>query len=289
MSDNLNAGVFPRRIEIELSAVCNLRCSYCPRKFLKELDGFMEFGLVKQIIDEAAEFPETILVLHRRGESLLHPRFGDICELVKGKFKEVQLATNATLLDDKKSISIIDSHTFISFSIDTPAVFERTRIPAKYPDVESKILRFLELNAGRVKTQVSMVKTADTPDENADEFKRIWRDKVDLVRIYQEHSRDGKFGSLAKKRSGRVPCVMPFYELLIFCDGKIGRCNHDWSGEPMGDLNGSSIKDIWNSPAYRKLRRQQQSLIFNDQTCRNCDSWYPQERLQGTGEVIKNA
>ncbi|MDD5512249.1 MAG: radical SAM protein, partial [Candidatus Omnitrophica bacterium] len=104
MSDNLNAGVFPRRIEIELSAVCNLRCSYCPRKFLKELDGFMEFGLVKQIIDEAAEFPETILVLHRRGESLLHPRFGDICELVKGKFKEVQLATNATLLDDKKSI-----------------------------------------------------------------------------------------------------------------------------------------------------------------------------------------
>ncbi len=282
-----NPPQFPLRLEIELASACNLRCVYCPRKYLDNLKGFMDFGLFKKIVDEAARYPNTIIVLHRRGESLLHPQFAEICKYVQGKFKEIQIATNATLLDEEKSKLLIETVTFISFSIDVPEVFDKTRIPAKYKDVEKNILRFLNLNNGRVRTQVSMVKTATTPEENVELFKRIWHAKVDRIRIYEEHSIDGKFGKLARSRENRVPCVMPFYEMLIYDDGRVGRCNHDWDSSPMGDVNKSSIKDIWHSDKYKDLRRQHLRMEITDEQCKNCDSWYPKVGFQETGEVLE--
>ena len=80
---------------------------------------------------------------------------------------------------------------------------------------------------------------------------------------------------------------MPFYEMLIYYDGKIGRCNHDWDGEPLGDLSQSSINEIWHSEIYDRLRRQHQTLNIQDSVCAKCDSWYPEEGIQGTGEVVK--
>ena len=209
---------------------------------------------------------------------------------VKGKFKEIQLATNATLLNESRSKSIIESVHFLSFSIDTPRLYEKTRQPAKYKTVEDNINRFLEMNrslGNPVKTQVSMVKTKEVLEDDVEIFKRMWIKKVDRVRIYDEHSANGKFGSLSSKRPTRKPCIMPFYEMLIYCDGKIGRCNHDWDGEPIGDLNHNSIHEIWHGKKYQKLRRQHKTLNIKDSVCASCDSWYPEEGIQGTGEVIK--
>jgi radical SAM protein with 4Fe4S-binding SPASM domain len=281
---------FPKRIEIELAGACNLQCTYCPRRFVEALDGFIDYSFFVRLIDEIEIHPETILVLHRRGESLLHPQFLDIMKYVKAKFKEVQLATNATLLNKARSQAIIESVTFLSFSIDTPRLYEDTRRPAKYMNIEKKILCFLDMNRNQgnpVKTQVSMVKTPQVSAADLYTFKEIWASRVDRVRIYEEHSANGNFGSLDHIRHGRKPCVMPFYEMLIYYDGKIGRCNHDWDGEPLGDLNQKRINEIWHSEIYDNLRRQHQTLKIEDSVCAKCDSWYPEEGLQGTGEMIK--
>lgn len=251
------------------------------------LGEFIEMPLFKKLIDEISEYPDTTLVLHRRGESLLHPHFIEMCNYIRGRFTKVQLATNATVLDEVRSNAIIETIHFISFSIDIPKVLEATRIPAKYDKIESNIKRFLALNKGRVKTQVSMVKTKDTPYENTGLFKELWSGKVDRIRIYEEHSENGKFGSLTRDRGKRSPCVMPFYEMLIYCDGKVGRCNHDWNGKPMGDANLFRIKDIWNNELYSDLRLQQKNLDITDDVCRYCQSWYKEIDNQGTGETIE--
>ncbi len=253
---------------------------------LDSLNGYINIDLFKRLIDEISVYPDRLLVLHRRGESLLHPDFVEICKYVQGKFKEVQIATNGTMLSNEKNRAIIDTFGFISFSLDAPEAFDATRIPARYETVERKILNFLAMNQGKVKTQVSMVQTDETPVEHIESFKRAWEGKVDRIRIYQEHSKDGAFGSLSQKREERKPCVMPEYEMLIYCDGKVGRCNHDWDGPPMGDVTTSTIQEVWESPAYQDLRKQHQSLKITDPVCKGCDSWYPSIGNQGTGDVI---
>jgi radical SAM protein with 4Fe4S-binding SPASM domain len=280
---------FPRRLEIELASGCNLRCVYCPRRYLKGLNGFMDIGLFKKIIDQASAYPETVIVLHRRGESFLHPKFTEILDYAAGKFKEIQLATNATLLDKDKFECIVNALDFISFSLDTPVSYNKTRVPAKYEDVERKILDFLTFNKGRVKTQASMVKTQQIPVSETESFKKIWSPRVDRVRIYEEHSLEGVFGAIRNPRKDRKPCVMPFYEFLIYEDGKVGRCNHDWSGEPMGDLNKNTITEVWMNEKFEVLRSEQSVLKINDPVCAKCDSWYPEIGKQDTGEVVENA
>lgn len=281
---------FPKRIEIELASACNLKCIYCPRHFMDDLNGFMDFSLYKRLIDEIADHPKTIIVLHRRGESLLHPQFIEMLNYIRGKFKTIQLATNATLLNTEKAQAIINTVTFLSFSIDTPHKFEKTRTPAKYEKVRANILKFLKMNkaqGNRVNTQVSMVRTTETLESETAMFQKIWEDKVDRVRIYDQHSENGVFGSMRQKRASRKPCVMPFYEMLIYCDGRIGRCNHDWDGDPIGDITKVDIKQIWNNGVYQDLRQQQKTLMITDPVCASCDSWYPKEGEQGTGEVIE--
>lgn len=249
--------------------------------------GFISQRLFIKIIDEISPFPDTILVLHRRGESLLHPKFTGLLGYVSGKMKEIQMATNATLLEPGKFKAIKEALTFISFSIDVPSVFDKTRNPAKYSLVENNILKFLEFNKGKVRTQVSMVRTTGTSEENVELFKKIWNGKVDRIRIYEEHSIDGVFGSIRNPRKERKPCVMPNYELLVYCDGKIGRCNHDWAGEPMGDVNLQTISEIWHNEKYAQLRQEHERLVFTDSLCAKCDSWYPEVGQQGTGEVVE--
>jgi MoaA/NifB/PqqE/SkfB family radical SAM enzyme len=85
---------FPQRLEIELVSDCNLKCTYCPRHFVNELTGYMSFDLFTKIIDEASVHPETILVLHRRGESMLHPEFNKCLTMsqvsLKYKWQQMQ-------------------------------------------------------------------------------------------------------------------------------------------------------------------------------------------------------
>lgn len=279
---------FPRRIELELVSDCNLKCTYCPRHFVNELTGYMDFNLFKKLIDEAEEYPNTIFVLHRRGESLLHPQFNEMVNYIAGKFAEVQMATNATKLTEDKYDSIIRGLDFLSFSLDTPERFNKTRVPANYERTEAKILKFLEYNQGRVTTQASMVKTADTTEEMCLEFTNIWKDRVDRVRIYEEHSSNGEFGSLENPRKERKPCVMPIYEMLVYDNGIVARCNHDWDTDGMGDTTKNTLKEIWVNDKYTDLRQQHKTLMLTDPVCSKCDSWYPEVRIQGTGETIEN-
>ena len=281
---------FPHRVEIELVSDCNLKCTYCPRHFVNELQGYVKFELFEKIINELSAKPETVLVLHRRGESMLHPRFNDMLNLVAGKFKEVQMATNATVLSGDKFESIVNGLDFLSFSLDTPHNFNKTRIPANYEKVEKKILAFLDYNKGRVKTQASMVKTASTPDGDCELFMKIWENRVDRVRVYEAHSEDGNFGSLKNPRTPRKPCVMPIYDMLVYENGKTARCNHDWDSDGMGDLNVNTIYEIWHNEKYKELRSQHANVgecAITDTICSKCDSWYPEIGNQGTGEVLE--
>ena len=96
-----NAPEFPKRIEIELASSCNLRCIYCPRHYVDNLNGFIDLDLFKKLISEIEKYPDTVLVLHRRGESLLHPEFKEIFNAVSG----YSSISDITFLNISKSIN----------------------------------------------------------------------------------------------------------------------------------------------------------------------------------------
>jgi radical SAM protein with 4Fe4S-binding SPASM domain len=247
--------------------------------------GFMDMALYKRLINEISSYSDRTIVLFRRGEALLHPAFLQMLLFVKDRFKEIQLATNASLMDKKTAHIIADCVTSISFSLELPERYNKYK-SLDYATVVRNVIYFLSINR-KTKTQVSIVKTEDICEKHIERFKIQWLDKVDRVRIYEEHSKNGRFGDLGYSRGKRKPCVKPFNDILIFWDGKVGRCNHDWGEKPLGSVANKTIAEIWRSQSYTHLRKQHLNLTITDNVCQKCNSWYEEIGLCKIGRLYE--
>jgi|MTBAKSStandDraft_1061840.scaffolds.fasta_scaffold06609_5 radical SAM protein with 4Fe4S-binding SPASM domain len=278
---------FPQRITLELTNKCNLNCTFCPRKIMEKNLGLLDLSLAKRLLDEMAYHLPVILVPFFRGEPLMHPDWFEILQYAKGKgVGPIQLTTNGTCMTKDIAQCILDLQVdFISFSLDTidPELYERTRLGANYEKVRDNILYLLELKSfigSRLpEVQVSAVDTQQHHDK-LDDFVAFWRPIVDRVRVYIEHSTDGHPGSiLADSLSPirRQPCHKLFGDMVIYWNGDVALCNHDWnrvSEDRIGNVCSQTIAEVWNSKRYNLLRAQHQDGNLDKvYPCDHCDHW----------------
>jgi radical SAM protein with 4Fe4S-binding SPASM domain len=258
---------YPKRVTIELTNKCNRHCVGCPRHKMLYPQGYMTPELFRKIV---AELPkETIVVPFYRGESLLHRDFVEYMQALK-KFKTVQLATNGDYLNRVNQKAILNTVSFLSISLHDYRLPNRTNYLPFLKECRDKGLT----------TQVSILETLVTAAKKK-QFKRMWLKHVNRVRIYKEHSVNG-FGSM----NGEVgeSCNKPFEDMVIYWDGNVGLCNHDWNNStPLGNVILNSIQDVWQSTTYKTIRlihdlgRRHQIA-----TCQNCSF----QSNQIYGEII---
>lgn len=84
-----------KRIYIEITSSCNLKCSFCQET--KRPAHFMPIEDFGHILDEIRPYTNYIY-LHVKGEPLLHPQLADILSLCKDCGITVNLTTNGTLI-----------------------------------------------------------------------------------------------------------------------------------------------------------------------------------------------
>ena len=283
----LAAGSFPERITLELTNKCNLSCTFCPRRLMDQHQGFLEIDLAKRLLDQMAENLPVALVPFFRGESLLHPDWVEILFYAKQRgIGPIQFTTNATLMDRRAAEAILDLELdFISFSMDTidPALYHHTRRGANYQQVLGNILSLLELRErrglGMPEIQISAVETPSYRP-GTDAFIAFWKPKVDRVRIYVEHSQDGHPGSIAESLPSferRLPCRKVFTDMVIYWDGEVALCNHDWTRDlahKMGSVKDAAIKSVWQSDRYQAVRLAHNTgEVASESPCNFCDHW----------------
>ncbi len=250
-------------------------------------NGFIETNIAKRLIDEMAEYLPVTLVPFFRGESLLHPDWYEIlCYAQKKGIGPIQFTTNATYLDETSAEKIIELVDFISFSVDTTnaELYNKTRRGSDYHTVVNNIIHFLKIREKNgndlPEVQVSAVETEEHRPGISD-FIDFWKDKVDRVRIYTEHSKDGHPGSIAEKLpsfNNRLPCHKVYTDLIIYWDGEIALCNHDWTRdktkESIGSIMQNSISRIWRSKYYNNFRYiHETGSVESIFPCNHCEHW----------------
>jgi len=298
------AGGFPRRITLELTNRCNLNCTFCPRRLMEKHQGFLETSLAKELMDEISQNLPVALVPFFRGETLLHPDWVEILTYAKKRgIGPIQFTTNATLMNNEATEAILDLELdFISFSMDTldPSIYNQTRRGSNYQQVLKNVLNFIEKKEtrgqGLPEVQISCV---DTPlhRPGLEAFVEFWRPKVDRVRIYVEHSQDGHPGSIAEPLPGfdrRLPCFKVFTDMVIYWDGEVAVCNHDWTrgeGHRIGNVKDGGIASIWNGKRYNDLRESHKSGELDlEPLCHFCDHWKMYYLTEGyLGKVYKRS
>ena len=93
-----------KRIYIEITNICNLNCSFCPKNSRPKK--FMSVEEFDTITNEISPITKTIC-LHLMGEPLLHPNIKEIFEICNKKHLNVYLTTNGTLI--KQNLDLLKS------------------------------------------------------------------------------------------------------------------------------------------------------------------------------------
>lgn len=91
-----------KKIYIEITNSCNLKCSFCPEG--KKAKEFISIEKFENIIIQIKEFT-NLIALHVKGEPLLHPKLKELLEICENNNILVNITTNATLLE--KNLEVI--------------------------------------------------------------------------------------------------------------------------------------------------------------------------------------
>ena len=264
----------PEIVQIESTNICNAKCVFCPRDEMHRRQGIMSFELFRKIVDECAALGITHVRVHNYGEPFIDRQLVEKVRYAKQKgIKEVGMISNGSLITEQVARGMIEAGLdAINISVDAAGkeVFESTRIGLKYDKVIANIERLVRIRAESWQAPAQADPVLRPPEQLADEqaFIEHWRAIADKIHITDLHN---WAGTLNTESDVNYPCYRPWLTFTVLWDGRVSLCCADFDGRTiLGDLNTSSIAEIWNAEPYRDARRQHLESGGPD-ICRACD------------------
>jgi len=270
---------FPRRINIEPTNYCNLRCIHCPRQIMKREKGFMDFSLFKKIIDECKKYKNIKIWLQLLGEPLLHPKIIDMIKYAKeNNIKEVGVVTNGILLNANLDYLCISVDAF------SKKTYEKIRCGGNYEVLIGNIKKLFKVKEEFKKSKPIISLNFVKMEENIDEFEdfiKFWKPYLkgrDFIKAIEFDTWGGKIKDkgINKKNFGkRLPCSWLWYATVILWNGDLVLCCADFDGEMiLGNVKKENIETIWNSDKYNDIRLKHLEWEFEKiSICKNCQEW----------------
>jgi len=279
----LKSDAYPPYMQIEPTSICNYRCVFCfqtNKEFTDKKSGFMghmKLETYKKAVDQCQDNIEFIS-LASRGEPLSNPLIGKMLEYSNGKFLNLKINTNASLLNENKIHAILsnDVRTLV-FSADAAdeELYSKLRVRGKL----SKVLKNIELfnnikekkySNAKIITRVSGVKVNEF--QNFKEMENLWENLVDQVVFVDYCPWEDVYND--KKNHIKQSCSELWRRMYIWWDGKTNPCEIDFKSVlSAGNIFEKNISEIWKSQKYEDLRNkhlmQKRGLI---EPCNKCVS-----------------
>ena len=264
----------PEIVQIESTNICNAKCVFCPRDDMDRKQGVMDMALFRKVADECAALGIEHVRMHNYGEPFVDRSLVEKVRYAKQVgIPQVGMISNGSLISEEAARGMIEAGLdAINISVDASGkdVFEKTRVGLKYDKVIGNIERLVRLRADAGKTRPKLILSFVRQDNSEDEraFIEHWRKIADKIHVTDLHN---WAGTLNQQSQVNYPCYRPWLTFTALWDGRVSLCCADFDGRTiLGDLRTQSIQAIWNSDAYRAVRRQHLESGGPD-ICRACD------------------
>ena len=271
---------YPPLLQIEPSSICNFRCVFCfetDKSFTNKKAGHMgtmKFEVFKEIIDEINGKIQFV-TLASRGEPFVSKEINRMLEYTSGKFLNLKINTNASLLNEEKIHAILSSNVkTMVFSADAADsnLYKKLRVNGSLEKTISNIKLFKNIkekhySSNKIITRVSGVKFSK--EQNFESMNKLWGELVDQVAFVDYNPWENSY---EKQSNGlQTPCSDLWRRMFIWWDGKANPCDVDYKSIlSIGNIKNSSVKGLWNSEAYNQLRKKH--LSKGRQSLKPCNS-----------------
>ena len=240
----------PLVVNLETINRCNSTCSFCTANKYAEKRPYkkMSDDLFYKIIDQLHDWGyKGHLTLYGNNEPFLDTRIVEFHKYCREKLPDsfIFLSSNGLLLTVDKVREII-------------------------PYVNQLIIN----NYCRdMKLHDNVKEIYDYAKAHPEEFKDV---ELLIQMRYMDAVLSNRAGSAPNKQNDvkiiKETCLMPYTDMFIFPDGKMGICCCDnFEVSNLADLNTTPLKEAWNSPAYQELRQKIRTSRADYNFCKYCD------------------
>jgi MoaA/NifB/PqqE/SkfB family radical SAM enzyme len=290
----------PVLLKVDISPACNLGCTFCvhasaaPRG--NDLLGTQSFrGRLMPVADFARLVNEVrgrtaAVSLYYLGDPLVHPQLEEICGISRAAGLNTHISTNFSFrLSDDRIRGLVGSglsHLTVCVDGMRQERYELTRVGGRIDRVLDNLDRLLQVRRreGRryPKVEVQYIKFQHNLDDleaavdwcrsrGVDQFTDYWGNLHNYADVAP-----GCYRVFRPKPKRTLPrCSWPHFSLQVKYNGEVIPCCYYRHTEQyregadarvVGNVLTSGVWSVWNSPAYRQLRR-----LVSDPTRANRD------------------
>lgn len=281
----------PFSAHIDVSSVCNFKCSFCFQadtagmKVAKLQRGFMPVEMFRKIVDDLAEFDEKVkkIKIGNHGEPTLHPDLPEMIAYARrsGVADIVEMFTNGSKLSRDLNQKIVDAGLQrINISLEGLSNDRYLKVAGIKANFEEYIENIAHLHSIKEDLQI-YVKIADqthalskdsvelfvlTDDERKyffDTFSHIC-DEIFIEKVvpqwaetqYEKQNKVAETGMYGQNiKQYKDICPFTFMYLHFNCDGTTSPCTLDWARKVViGNVRDQSVKEIWSGHLLRQLQ-----------------------------------
>ena len=260
-----------KKIYIEITNICNLSCSFCPKT--KRKLKFMTVDEFSYIATKVRPFSDY-LYLHIKGEPLLHKDLEEILEVCENLEFKVCITTNGTLINEKNVILLkskavhklhISLHSFEASEVNLTLDRYIENIISLIQKADFLIVLRLWNDGGLDKLNSDIIKKLK---EN---FEFLKEDKIN-EKTYIENGQKFEWADLesqSDRKSGF--CYGLRDQIGVLADGTVVPCCLDNEGDiNLGNIFESGLEEIYLGERAQNLYNGFSNRKFSEKLCTTC-------------------
>lgn len=267
-----------RKIYLEISNVCNLKCNFCPgTKRNAKVMTEEEFSALMPKLRPWADY----LYFHLMGEPLCHPQLERFLQIAGEAGFQVILTTNGTLL--KKQTEVLrNAPALYKINISLHA-FEANTLSVPFEEYLRQCFSFGQAVQGQKLVIYRLWNQGGAEKQNEsilaaleEVFPRPWKKERRGIRIgdrvYLEFGDKFDWPDLNADDGGdQVFCYGLRDQIGVLCDGTVVPCCLDHDGDiPLGNLFRESLEAILEKPRSRAIFEGFTRKKAAEELCRKC-------------------
>lgn len=267
-----------RKVYLEISNVCNLRCSFCPgtKRPAKRMEE-REFRILTEKLRPYTDY----LYFHLMGEPLCHPNLERYLALAWEQSFRVIITTNGTLLH-RAGEMLLASPALHKVNISLHA-FEANDLDTPFDTYLRRCLEFGAASAGKKLVVFRLWNQGGAEEKNGEILQVLreyypepWvteRHGIRLAeRTYLEYGDKFDWPDLsAQEGSRQVFCYGLKDQIGVLCDGTVVPCCLDHEGDiPLGNLLKQDMEEILSFPRAKAMFDGFCRAEATEELCRKC-------------------
>ena len=267
-----------RKVYLEISNICNLKCAFCPgTKRQKHAMDEEEFTRLAQKLRPYSEY----LYFHLMGEPLLHSRLERFLDIAGRLGFRVILTTNGTLLHKQQEM-LLAAPALHKVNVSLHA-FEANDLAMPFAEYLAGCIVFGQAAGGKCLVSYRLWNGGGQEEKNQEilaalhaafpgEWAAVRRGQRLADGVYLEHGDKFDWPDLSAADGGeQVFCYGLGDQIGVLCDGTVVPCCLDHEGDiPLGNLHSQSLEEILESPRAKAIFEGFRQGRASEELCRKC-------------------